>query len=266
MKKAIILLLALSLLLTGCSFGPSQAELDALREELEEEQEKVEILEERLDALEQDRLSEHEETQAPTEPPTEAPTEAPRYLPNGTVLIDETWGNGGVVVIALDETTLWVQLVDDSPTREYEDLGTPWELRLEYGGPIHSEYNGNQMNHSPYVILVSSPAFSELGMTEYEQGNLAAHYEEESFKTLWLAKTVMFEDGSYMFEPSVYVDLEIEQEEDTYTAIISLPDWFEASAAGDLEKVDVYLHKPDFWREMAQEGSVNIETFFTFEP
>lgn len=259
MKKAIILLLALSLLLTGCSFGPSQAELDALREELEEEQEKVEILEERLEALEQGRP---EETEAATDPSTEAPV----YRPNGTVLIDETWGNGGVVVIALDETTLWVQLADDSPTREYEDLGTLWELRLEYGEPIHSEHNGSPIHASPYVILVSSPAFSEAGMTEYEQGNLAAHYEEESFKTLWLAKTVVLEDMGYTFEPSVYVDLEIEREGDTYTAIISLPDWFEASAAGDLEKVDVYLHKPDFWRDMAQEGSVNIETFFTFKP
>ena len=107
MKRVILCLLAL--LLTGCSSGISQADYDAVVAERDKALEQIKTLNEKL--------------------------EAAVDISEGTVLIDGSWENGRVQVDALDDSTLWMQVVDDRPYT-YKDMGTVWKLRLEYGEPI----------------------------------------------------------------------------------------------------------------------------------
>lgn len=212
------------------------------------------------------------ETQKSTQPTkvhseTETPTEVAREIPDGTKLIESSWENGEIILVALDDTTLWLMVSDDRPTQEYNDLGTPWEVRLEFGEPIEYTLNsGNKIPLSPYVVQLQSSAHAELETIEYEKGTLASYWKKEYLRTLWLAKTKLLASGGHTSDPLLYVDLEIERTNNTYTAIISFPEWFEVSAVNDLAEVIVYLYDTNFWPEMGEKGSAGIAASYTFKP
>ena len=238
MKRAILCLLALSLLLTGCSSGISQADYDAVVAERDKALEQIKTLNEKL--------------------------EAAVDISEGTVLIDGSWENGSVKVVAPDDTTLWIQVVDDRPYT-YKDMGTVWNLRLEYGEPIETEFNGHTVHNIPYKINLRSPAYSESGVAECDLGNWPWYYEKH-MRTLWLAKTIMYEDGSHLLDPDVYIDHEIERTGNTYTATVSLPEWFDVSAVNDLTCVAVELFDASFWHDLAENGSASTTDSYTFKP
>lgn len=238
MKRVILCLLALLLLLTGCSSGISQADYDAVVAERDKALEQVKTLNEKL--------------------------EAAVDISGGTVLIDGSWENGSVKVVAPDDTTLWIKVVDDRPYT-YKDMGTVWNLRLAYGEPIETEFNGHTVHNIPYEINLRSPAYAESGMVEYELGNLPS-YDEEEMGTLRLAKTIMYEDGSHLLDPNVYIDHKIERTGNTYTATVSLPEWFDVSAINDLTSVEVDLFDTSFWHDYAENGSASTTEAYTFKP
>lgn len=243
MKRGILCLLALLLLLTGCSSGVLQGDQDTFINESEQ----VPVQNTTLG----------NET---TEPATQPPTEAASGIPEETVLIEGTWENGSITVVALDDATLRVQIVDDRPEDEYENLGTPWNLRIEFGEPVYKE---NKLRLAPYVIGLQSAAYVCLETIEYEHGNLPPHYGE-SLKTLWLGKSVLSGDDAPPYDPLVYADLEIERSGNTYTAIISLPEWFDVSAIDGPAQVYVTLCDTNFWHEMAVNGQAFLVASHSF--
>lgn len=206
-------------------------------------------------------------TKVPAETATETPTEVAREIPEGTILIDGSWENGALAVVALDNSTLWIQIMDNRPDQQYEDLETPWELRFEYGEPFYTENsNGTKIHHSPYVFRLQSSAHAKLETIEYEKGTLASYWKKEYLRTLWLAKTKLLESGGNTFDPSLYVDLEIERIDNTYTAIVSFPEWFDVSAVNDLVNVHVSLYDTTYWPEMGEKGSAGVAASYGFKP
>jgi hypothetical protein len=110
-----------------------------------------------------------------------------------------------------------------------------------------------------------SPAHAESGRIECQQGNYP-WYNEEYMKTLLLTKTTMYEDGSQSVDPCVYIDQKIERSDNTYTAIVSLPEWFDVSAVNALTSVEVDLFDADFWHTFAENGSASTTAAYSFHP
>ena len=170
----------------------------------------------------------------------------------------------GLMIVALDDTTLWIQLADDRPNT-YKDLGTVWNLRLEYGESIDTEDTDKIVHNIPYEISLRSPAYAESGIAECDLGNFP-WYNERTMKTLLLTKTTMLEDGSHSLDPFVYIDHKIERTGNTYTATVSLPEWFDVSAVNDLASVRVELYNTSFWHDIAEFGSTSSTGGYTFKP
>lgn len=249
-RRLICGILCLAMLLAGCASAAPQTQIDP--------QTTAEV----LTAATQPPT---ETTQPPTET-TQSPTEATNPVPDGTLMLNGSWENGRVVIIAPDDTSLWIQLTDDRPDQEYNDLGTLWSLRFSYGESTVTEYSDHSVRTIPYQILLQSAAFCELGMIECRQGNLSPYIKEEHFQTLWLAKAILFSDGTHLNNPSVYTNLEIQREGNTYTAFISLPEWFDISAVDGMTEICVNLYDTGFWREFAQNGGASSAACYPFKP
>lgn len=208
------------------------------------------------------------QNQQEQKPDTAAEPKVPaREIPDGTILVDETFNNGDLVIVALDDRTLWVRLTDDRPHREYNDLGTPWEISLSFGeklqfGDIASE------SVDPYFCKIQSPAHAQLLSVEYQQGKTPEYFTEEFSRHLSFEKRACTsgELEGWTIEMISMTDVTVDREGSVYTVTVEFPEWFDVSASADLMEVNVWCFGLDFWSEFCEKGSSIHEGRETFRP
>ena len=208
-----------------------------------------------------------EQTTGPTET-----TEQKSSIPDGTLLIEGSWETGGVTVVALDDYSLWVQITDDRPDQQYETLGTPWEIRFEYGTQLkYISPGGYNCIASPFSVTLSSLAFRKMAIHAYDNGITSVSSREYAAKNLTFLKTKLI-NGSPRFSEQNYEFLDVEQNGNTYTVIFTPPPGFEAPVYTELREVDVIWYDTDYHYEFHENGSYALanrhQTFYpsTYAP
>lgn len=207
----------------------------------------------------QDQTGEPAQIQEPS-------TETAEKVSQKIKLIEDSWETGSITVTALDDKTLWVQVVDDRPDQQYENLGSPWEIHLSFGEEMELEDPaGGFVTANPYRIGLKSPATKAMLTYEYEQGNTPESFSREFLKEILFMKTESGETG-FVYDER-YADYpDIERKENTTTFVITLPDWFAVSADKDFVFVDVYLYSSDHFTKIYQSGSAEIAGVYRFYP
>lgn len=186
-------------------------------------------------------------------------SEPQRDIPEGTTLIEGSWETGNVTVVALDDSTLWIQITDDRPGQHYKNLGTPWDICFDFGTKLEYKSSaGNDCIAYPFHFVLDSLAFREMGIVAYEDGKTASYISREDCeKNLYLCQTELRNGDPHFNDVSIEF-LDIEQNGNTYTTIITLPDWFDVSIYKDLQRASISLNDTDFYDEMHEYGSVNM--------
>ena len=204
-------------------------------------------------------------TETPEGTETVPPTKAFRDIPDGTVLMDESWDKGDVVIVALDDATLWIQITDNRPDQQYGDLGTPWNVSLDFGTQMRLKNStGGYAVSSPFRIRLESLAAKALHTYEYEQGHAWDYISAEDLKNLVIWETEIKDNAYYAVNQSSIDFFDIEQNNNKYTAIITLPEWFDASVFNDLTFVNIYLYRTSHYSDLYQNGSTAFDASYRF--
>lgn len=140
-------------------------------------------------------------------------------------LVNKSWENGSLIVIALDSSRLKIQLTDNRPQEDYKGLGTCWMISLKFGEKTETD--------EPFSIVLISLASRQKNIDLEETGNVSGTSNLRILKRI----------GDYARDWKMsYVDFfDIEQNENTYCAVIEVPEWFDVSLAEDLTRAMVYL-------------------------
>lgn len=185
-------------------------------------------------------------------------------LPAGDKLIDGSWENGDITVVALKDRSLWIRITDDRPEQQYEDLGTPWEVSFDFGEYL--KYGDAQWQVvSPFCFSLSSSAHQTTLIQEYHRGNIPEYSATDIQKNLQFKKRECVDNG-FTNSQITYFDQQIERNGNTYTATVKLPEWFDVSAVKDLMSVSISLHDADYWSNFYGNGSAIIAECYEFYP
>ena len=144
-----------------------------------------------------------------------------RNIPNGTKLIEGSWDNGELVVVALDAGTLWVQIEDSRRGQQYMDMGSAWQIELDFGSEMSRQNeDGSRAVSYPFRIILSSPV-----LVKALHGGVCGRN---------LSFTQNVEDDGFRTVTESADDCIIERNNNIYTAEITLPEWFDVSVHEDL--------------------------------
>ena len=130
---------------------------------------------------------------------------------------------------------------------------------------LQNSVGGYGVNY-PFRISFESLAAREMKTYEYEQGNTGKKVSPDSLKNPWFWETECKNDHFRTTNQS-YIDyLDVEQNGNTYTVIITLPEWFDVSIYNDLTIVEVILYGTNFYSDLYQNGSAMFDVAYIFEP
>lgn len=129
---------------------------------------------------------------------------------------------------------------------------------------FQNSVGGYAVNH-PFRISLESLAAREMMIYEYEQGNTGEHFSQDYLKNLNIWETERRNNAFHTTNHS-RIDYDVERNGNTYTAIITLPEWFDVSIYNDLTFTEVTLYGTNYYSDLYQNGSTMHDACYRFKP